>query len=246
MPVVLDSGTSLTYLPQDISDAIANGVGASSTPNGGLYVPCDLQNSGVSINFGFGNSGGPKIKVDISEFILPFNDDNEQPPELDDGTVICQWGIRPSGDGTPNLFGDTFLRSAYVVYDIQNNNIGIAQTTFNVSSSDTDIQDITGSQIPGASSTATGAVVTQTFSGNPNNPSDISEATSTFDFGSAATPTFDLSGSGGGSGQTQGAASSSKNGAMAGSIAPSYPTVYFWTSLVVALSGISGAMMVIL
>jgi hypothetical protein len=50
------------------------------------------------------------------------------------------------------LFGDTFLRSAYVVYDIDNRQIGIAQTIFNVTSSNliaitaaTDTQDLPGS-----------------------------------------------------------------------------------------------------
>ncbi|KAF2102958.1 acid protease, partial [Rhizodiscina lignyota] len=165
MPVILDSGTTLTYLPDDMANDIMTGVGAVNSEEAGVFVPCDLMNSPATFNFGFGSSAGPKIQVQISEFVVPyppFSDGSY--PTLNDGTPICQWGILPAGD-TPNLFGDTFLRSAYVVYDLQNKNIGLAQTVFNATGSD--VKDITGSSLPGATSTASGTVVTQTFSGHP-------------------------------------------------------------------------------
>ena len=44
------------------------------------------------------------------------------------------FGIAPS-QGTTSVLGDTFLRSAYVVYDLANNEISLAQTNFNSTSS---------------------------------------------------------------------------------------------------------------
>ena len=57
------------------------------------------------------------------------------------------------------MLGDTFLRSAYVVYDIANNEISLAQTDFGSTRSD-DVLEISGT-VPGAtavSNPATSAV----------------------------------------------------------------------------------------
>ena len=50
--------------------------------------------------------------------------------------------------------GDTFLRSAYVVYDLTNNEISVAETNFNATSSN--IQEIASgtSGVPGATQVA--------------------------------------------------------------------------------------------
>lgn len=45
------------------------------------------------------------------------------------------------------MLGDTFLRSAYVVYDLENNQISLAATNFNATG--TNVQEI-GSSVPGA------------------------------------------------------------------------------------------------
>ena len=61
------------------------------------------------------------------------------------------FGIAPS-QGTTSVLGDTFLRSAYVVYDLANNEISLAQTNFNSTSSHVlEIGSGTGS-VPGATS----------------------------------------------------------------------------------------------
>lgn len=238
MPVILDSGTTLTYIPDDMAKEIATGVGAGEDPNAGVYVPCSLMNSPATFNFGFGNSKGPTIQVQISEFVIPYQtlDDGSVPMDQD-GNEICQWGINGAGD-SPNLFGDTFLRSAYVVYDLQNKNIGIAQTVFN--SSDTDIKEISSS-IPGASSTATGAVVTQTASGRPFR-TGTSEATATGDVGgNGASATFDLSGT------KTGSAGTSRSSSVAGIVqAPSASFVGFLAAGSTIVFCLSGALMVLL
>jgi hypothetical protein len=154
IPVILDSGTTLTYLPNAIANAISAGVGAVSNANYGVVVPCSLADTPATFNFQFGDSNGPIIVAEISQFVLPFPS-NIPTPKFRNGNVACRWGILPS-DGNPNLFGDTFLRSAYVVYNIDGNQIGIAATNFN--STTEDIREINAvSSIPGASATAGGA-----------------------------------------------------------------------------------------
>lgn len=50
------------------------------------------------------------------------------------------------------MLGDTFLRNAYVVYDLQNNQISLAQTNFNAT--DSNVREIVSGAngVPGASS----------------------------------------------------------------------------------------------
>ncbi|KAF1817054.1 acid protease, partial [Eremomyces bilateralis CBS 781.70] len=161
IPVILDSGTTLTYLPDPIARDIAKGVGATTDPDYGLVVPCSLRDSNATLNFGFGNPGGPVIRAEISQFVLPFPD-GYPAPRFRSGVAACNWGLLGSGSD-PNLFGDTFLRSAYVVYDLEHNQVAIAQTVFNVTDSNV-VEIVSG--IPDVTSTASGVQVTQTATGN--------------------------------------------------------------------------------
>ncbi|KAE9962263.1 hypothetical protein BLS_000583 [Venturia inaequalis] len=189
--VILDSGTTLTYLPNSIADAIATGVGAVSNANYGVVVPCNIAKTPATFKFQFGNSNGPVIVAEISQFVLPFPSDIPT-PKFRNGNVACRWGILPS-DGNPNLFGDTFLRSAYVVYNIDGNQIGIASTNFNTTKEDVrEISD--ASSIPGASATASG-VAQQTHTGAVHLTAtgvSGSAASSTGAVEATGTGTFDL------------------------------------------------------
>ena len=121
LPALLDSGTSLTYLPDDLAQSILNGVGvAFDNGTETNLAPCSLNQSDAHLTFGFGGPGGPLINVSLSEFV-------SDPYMLDDGSLytvngelICQFGIMAGGDNTSTILGDTFLRSAYVVYDLDN------------------------------------------------------------------------------------------------------------------------------
>jgi hypothetical protein len=121
LPALLDSGTSLTYLPDDLANSILSGVGAAFD-NGtqANLAPCSLNQSDAHLTFGFGGPGGPLINVSLSEFV-------SDPYVLDDGSVytvdgapVCMFGLMAGGDNTSTTLGDTFLRSAYVVYDLDN------------------------------------------------------------------------------------------------------------------------------
>ncbi|KAL2046686.1 hypothetical protein ABVK25_011600 [Lepraria finkii] len=190
VPVILDSGTTITYLPESVMNPIMSGVGAVNIDElGGLCVPCHLSSSKATFNFGFGGNGGPTIQVPLDEMVLPIVTYDGSSPQFKNGQDICSFGLASGGDG-PFLFGDTFLRSAYVVYDLTSNQIGMAQTNFNATSSN--VVEISGSSIPGASATASGAAVTQTFTGHPQET-----IAATFRGGSQATgglpsPTFNL------------------------------------------------------
>lgn len=92
---------------------------------------------------------------------------NGKPATYNNGQSVCQFGIEPAGDD-PILFGDTFLRSAYVVYDLANNQISLAQTNFNATGAGNVKEIIAGANgVPGVASTATAVQAGNTATGIP-------------------------------------------------------------------------------
>lgn len=136
---VLDSGSSLMYLPNDITTAIYKAINAQyDSSQGAAFVNCDLSNTDSTIDFTF---SGVTISVPWNELVIEIGQSGGQ------GTCIV--GISPSNSQSAVL-GDTFLRSAYVVYDIDSNQISLAQTDFNASGDD--IKEISSAtDIPNAS-----------------------------------------------------------------------------------------------
>ncbi|KAI1417640.1 acid protease [Hypoxylon sp. FL1857] len=157
LAVLLDSGSSLTYLPNDMVESIYEAVDAQyDSSESAAYVPCSLANQAETLDFVF---SGPKISIEMNELVLDLVMANGQRPTFSNGVTACLFGISPAGSGT-NVLGDTFLRSAYVVYDIDNNEISIAQTNFNTTESN--IQEIpsgTGG-IPGATAVTNAVAAT--------------------------------------------------------------------------------------
>lgn len=164
LPVILDSGTTDTYLPDQLANTILTGVGAIPNRQIGSVVPCTLASRNASFAFGFGGDGGPVINVDLGNFVEPIPTEDGSQETFEDGTPACSFGLHAAGNN-PMLLGDTFLRSAYVVYDLENNQIGLAETVFNTT--DTNVQEFSGTTIPGVTKVASSVTVSQTFSGRP-------------------------------------------------------------------------------
>jgi hypothetical protein len=162
---ILDSGTTITLLPDQLATLVYEELGATvDSELGAVVVPCSLAQKDGTLNFGFGGSGGPVIKVGVNELVLPLTLTDGSSPTYQNGETACQLGIQAAGN-LPVLFGDTFLRSAYVVYDLDNNKIALAQTDFNATDSNVVAFPSSGAAIPSAVTAATGASVTQTETG---------------------------------------------------------------------------------
>lgn len=158
LSVSLDTGTSLTALPESLVNKIYKDLDVTwDEKDNAAYIDCDAANNDYNVTYSF---SGAEITVGISELVLDIEYSG-----FPSGT--CMFGLVPSQPGL-NLLGDTFLRSAYVVYDLDNNEISLANTNFNPG--DDDILEIgTGtSAVPGATlvpsavSTATGNGVAAT------------------------------------------------------------------------------------
>lgn len=132
---LLDSGTTLTYLPNDIVSVMYDELGAVySSRSGTAVVPCSLAQQNFNMTFTF-SGGSVAINVPISEMV--FNPASVVGHDGGNGgngggnsQQACLFGVAPGGSDTV-ILGDTFLRSAYVVYDLDNNEISLAQSRFN-------------------------------------------------------------------------------------------------------------------
>ncbi|TVY22065.1 putative aspartic-type endopeptidase OPSB [Lachnellula arida] len=126
--VLVDSGSSLTYLPDSMAEAIYDQVSAQyDSQEGAAYIPCSMASNSTTLGFTFSS---PTIQVSMDELVIEISSSSGEPLTFSDGERACLFGIAPAGSSTPVL-GDTFIRSAYLVYDLANNEISIAQTNFN-------------------------------------------------------------------------------------------------------------------
>jgi len=159
-PAILDSGTTLTGLPTALYNQLAAFAGVVDDPDYGAVVNCNISQYPGTLNFAFGGPGGPSISVPFYELAIPATDLNGNPLTFRDGSAACTFGLFPIQSGQSILFGDTFLRSAYVVYDLDNQQIAIAPTVFNTTKSN--VVEIKSGTGIGATSVITGITAEQT------------------------------------------------------------------------------------
>lgn len=146
VPAVLDAGTTLSHLPPGAVDAVVRELNAVPTNDGIILVGCGLLAAaapGPTFEFRFGGPNGPAIRVPIDELVLDV-----LRPRIEDGSVrvpadwpfaadeTCLVGLAPAAEGSPVVVGQTILRSAYIVYDLANRLVAMAQAKWNVTTSE--------------------------------------------------------------------------------------------------------------
>lgn len=141
-PVALDTGTTAMHLPDGVAHAIYAYIGADVTTYDVPTVPCNIPRD-YTFTFTFGGKSGARVSVSIFELLIPLPSDKD----------TCMFMIHKAGEGAI-ILGDSFLRSAYIVFDLDNYQISIAQTNFE------------------ATATADGDKITPIVSGNPDVPAD--------------------------------------------------------------------------
>ncbi|OJD10227.1 hypothetical protein AJ78_08679 [Emergomyces pasteurianus Ep9510] len=122
--VVLDIGTSVTYLPDIVVEGIYEELGVVKEETDLDLIKCSLKDSDITFIFYF---DGATIEVPVRDFIIntaPGPDG--EPIRFDDGEPICFFGIAPAGP-RPSILGITFLRSTYILYDLESTDVLIAQ-----------------------------------------------------------------------------------------------------------------------
>lgn len=113
IPVFLDSGSTMTLLPPNLTAAIAKDFGVDAPDANGFFrLDCALTKVNGTLDFAF---DGVTVRVPYKELIR----------EVPSTPPACFLGITPSSSFA--LLGDTFLRSAYVVFDLENHAIWMTQ-----------------------------------------------------------------------------------------------------------------------
>lgn len=163
---LFDSGTTLTVLPETLAGYFASQLGATYSEEYGYYfLDCKTYPDSDAFVFQF---GGVNFYSPVQNYILSTSDDSQ-----------CYLGIVPSGDDHV-IIGDNTLTSLYVVYNLEDYELSIAQANYDGASSN-DISAISDSvpgaqQAPSYSNTAINTNVAVTsggdiFSGSqPTNP----------------------------------------------------------------------------
>ncbi|KAF7550702.1 hypothetical protein G7Z17_g5548 [Cylindrodendrum hubeiense] len=151
---ILDSGSTICLLPETQAQGLWDAFDIRTVTGVDVpFVDCayaDSKGDGISIDFTF---SGKTISVPMNEMVVDsfatIQDEIMSDPQLsqvfDGWTGACMFGVGSAAnygvdDSDFALLGDTFLRSAYVVYDLSNEQIGIAEA--NPGSNDTDIVEL--------------------------------------------------------------------------------------------------------
>ena len=130
--VILDTGSTATVLPPDVFSTVANHFNASyvNTSDPFPRIPCSELNSNENFTFGLGGTSGTTISAPVKGFVKgPVNSEGS----LDEGGY-CLLAIIPT-NGRTFVLGTDFLRSAYAVFDLENDQLGIAQSKLKVATS---------------------------------------------------------------------------------------------------------------
>ncbi|KIW80240.1 hypothetical protein Z517_06855 [Fonsecaea pedrosoi CBS 271.37] len=217
---LLDSGTTNTLLTNDVLAPLALGLGAVVDPSGEAYlVPCSLSSANGTIDYSFGGEDGITIQVPVSQVV---GGQVYTSSEFDDpsGGCVLAFGSTAEGAGA-SIFGDSFLRSAYAVFDIDNQMAALAQAVENEDSTSSIVVFPTGTTIPSATvtATATGTQLTEVVSETDIPTASIQSSTLV-----PGTPTFSLEAASSTATTTGGSSSSSSSAAANNAVNAAIPT----------------------
>ncbi|KAK2628499.1 hypothetical protein QTJ16_001602 [Diplocarpon rosae] len=125
-PAVIDTATANTHLPYHLAHRIYNTVSAKYVHLYNVaFVDCSLADDTKTLDFTF---SGAKISVPMNELVFEISDEDRGHLKIEKNSGICYFGISIASRA---LLGDTFLRSAYLVFDLANNEISLAQNRVN-------------------------------------------------------------------------------------------------------------------
>lgn len=128
MVVLLDTGSAAWTVPPDYYNAMMSVFGSTVDQNGNMF--CSDLNDTVSLDIDFG--GEVTINVPAKNFVVPLIDPTTNAPVLSDGKAVCTVLLAPDdGSGLALTLGDAVLRSMYVVFDLDNGQVSIAQANTN-------------------------------------------------------------------------------------------------------------------
>lgn len=129
LPVAFDVGSTSWGLPSRYFDSLINAFPYVNTTTGLCNCTDIPSDETISLTFG----GEIEVTFNATQFIVPYIDRNTGEQILGtDGLSVCQFLILNDSDSfhTP-VFGNGFLRSMYIVYDMDNAQVSIGEAILN-------------------------------------------------------------------------------------------------------------------
>lgn len=132
---ILDTGTTLTYLPTTVATEIVTSIAgkgnfALDRQSGVFLVDCATAQSSARFELHMSQSSKTSsnpliLSVPASELVIPVDSNSASTAKA------CMFGIAPVGGSggigsNMYLIGDSVLRSAYMVFDMGQNRVGLA------------------------------------------------------------------------------------------------------------------------
>ena len=125
-PVLLDSTSNASYLPQEAIIQIAIQLGATYVEVLDRWlVPCDVGSLDASIEFTF---DGLSINVPVADLLIAARDSvTNATLHYVNNVEACYLSLFPSAELGFNMLGRSFLRNTYLVMDLEGERLAIAQ-----------------------------------------------------------------------------------------------------------------------
>ncbi|KAI8096745.1 aspartic peptidase domain-containing protein [Halteromyces radiatus] len=165
VPSIIDTGTTLSYLPLNMVKGLmlsifGPGVYQQDVSTGMFMVDCAMASeSNVTVQFQMTssssatNNSAAVINVALTDMILQ-------------DASGCYLAVAPSDDTSSSTFGpsstligQSILRSAYMVFDMQQNRIGFAQTIFTSATNNNNSNNSGGSSGGGKNGSTSGSSI---------------------------------------------------------------------------------------
>lgn len=157
---ILDSGPPSMYLPAPLVSDIQENMGVTIVNQSYPYAPCSKRHATDTLEMGIGGDNGPKMKIPYSSLLEPHGEPAARGPVSINGTKYCFFGVIAT-PGPVYLLGETFQRQAYLVFDVDNERVAIAQAKHGVKEENV-VEIPKGTGLPGVTSTNTYMLPTAT------------------------------------------------------------------------------------
>lgn len=99
-------------------------------------IPCSAANdtmSTVDIQLGPGDDG-PLVKIHLSELVEPYLGDDSGNVTVN-GQEACSFGLSPGPNGF-QVLGDAFIRGVYILFNMGEHTVSMAQAKYGVDERD--------------------------------------------------------------------------------------------------------------
>lgn len=166
---ILDTGSTYSYFPSSLLKVVGETLNGQYSSSLGAYIVDCVDDDSYYFTIDF---SGAKIQVPLSNLVTQYSSNR------------CFLSILPQSRADNILFGDNVLRSAYLVYDLEDFEISLAQVKY---TSDEDISTISSSvpnakKASGYSSTAiststdeTGSITTSNYGSDKKSGASINK-----------------------------------------------------------------------